>query len=171
MLAYIYLWVKLWTKFACLWAYYWYYFLININYLLFNFPLLWNSFRNPSNDFWTISELFLLSSINTLMFPNITKTILKHHWSLKHVTVWAHSRHYWDPSPVNDHQGTWRAIMIPAHFTKIFCHWTIKVDVLSLCFFDTSNVQDLIVSITIPRLILLRHLLINSFPWYSIPVI
>jgi hypothetical protein len=52
--------------------------LINMNYSLFNSPLLRKPLQNLPGDFRTISELFLLSSVNTTMFPNITKNHLKH---------------------------------------------------------------------------------------------
>jgi hypothetical protein len=46
--------------------------LININYLFIQSLLLWNSFRNPLNDFRISMKLFRLPPINTLTIRDIS---------------------------------------------------------------------------------------------------
>jgi hypothetical protein len=50
--------------------------LIDINYILFNSLYFQNSFWNPPNNLRTLTELFRLSLVNTLIIPNIPKPSL-----------------------------------------------------------------------------------------------
>jgi hypothetical protein len=90
--------------------------------LIYNFaqqesPLPRKPPENLPNDFQTLSEIFHLSSVTTLMFPNITKAILQKIDPLSVLpTVQEHSKHCREHSLINDHQGDLKGHNDPCAF-------------------------------------------------------